>query len=232
MPPFKKIPKTEAAAAALGLASMTSFFSAKKLPGRPAKKTPKSGRPAAEKAPAPAAAQEAAAVKPKAKKPKATRTSYSKGEGLMKMTNAIADWKVEQLKTPEARMSMHLFAEVHDIPFTTLQTHITPNDSKRIKLGSGVGRKPILDDQREAIIVGVLIRKDRANEGASVGEAVDILEQMCPEYSRKQLDLAFRRTVRPQYSERMTNPVAVQATTTKRTAITPAQQWRWHKVKY
>jgi hypothetical protein len=51
-----------------------------------------------------------------------------------------------------------------------------------------VGRKPILDDQREAIIVGVLIRKDRANEGASVGEAVKFLEQMCPEYSRKQLD--------------------------------------------
>jgi hypothetical protein len=123
-------------------------------------------------------------------------------------------------------------AEVHGIPFTTLQTHITPNDSKRIKLGSGVGRKPILDDQREAIIVDVLIRKDRANEGASVGEAVDILEQMFPEYLRKQLDQAFRRTVRPQYSESMTDPFAVQATTTKRTAITPAQQWRWHKVKY
>ena len=81
-----------------------------------------------------------------------------------------------------------------------------------------MGRKPILDDQREAIIVDVLIRKDRANEGARVGEAVDILEKMCPEYSRKQLDLAFRRTVRPQYSERMTNPVAVQATTTKQNA--------------
>ena len=210
MPPFKKFPETEAAAAAQGLASMAPFFSAKKSPGWPAKKTPKSGHPAAEKAPAPAAAQEAAAVKPKAKKPKATRTSYSKGEGLMKMTNA----------------------EAHDIAFTTLQTHITPNDSKRIKLGSGVGRKPILDDQREAIIVDVLIRKDRANEGASVGEAVDILEQMCPEYSRKQLDQAFRRTVRPQYSERMTDPFAVQATTNKRTAITPAQQWRWNKVKY
>ena len=86
---------------------MTPFFSAKKSHGRPAKKTPKSGHPAAEKALAPAAAQEiAAVVKPKAKKPMATRTSYSKGEGLMKMTNA----------------------EVHDIPFTTLQTHITPND--------------------------------------------------------------------------------------------------------
>ena len=133
MPPFKKFPKTEAAAAAQGLASMTSFFSAKKSPGGPAKKTPKSGHPAAEKALAPAAAQEAAAVN-KAKKPKATRTSYSKGEGLMKMTNA----------------------EMHGIPFTALQTHITPNDSKRIKLGSGVGRKPVLDDQREAIIFDML----------------------------------------------------------------------------
>ena len=52
--------------------------------------------------------------------------------------------------------------------------------SKRIKLGSSVDRKPILDDQREAVIVDVLIRKDRANEGASVGEAVGIPEKMCP----------------------------------------------------
>jgi hypothetical protein len=123
-------------------------------------------------------------------------------------------------------------AEVHDIPFTTLQTHITPHDSKRIKLGSGVGRKPVLDDQRYAIIVDVLIRKDRANEGASVGEAFDIAEQICPEYSRKQLDQASRRTVRPQYSERMTDPATAQATTTKRTAITPAQQLLWHNEKY
>jgi hypothetical protein len=94
-----------------------------------------------------------------------------------------------------------------------------------------VGRKQILNDQRKAIIVDVLIRKDRANEGASVGEAVDILEKMCPEYSGKQLDQALRRTVRPQYSERMTDPVAAQAATTKRTAISPAQQWRWQKVK-
>jgi sRNA-binding protein len=189
---------------------MTPFFSAKKSPGRPAKKTPKSERPASEKAPAPAAAQEAAAIKPKVKKPKATRTSYFKGEGLMKMTNA----------------------EVYDIPLTILQTHITPNHSKRIKLGSGVGRKPIFDDQWEAIIVDVLVRKDRANEGASVGEAAGILKKMCTDYSRKQLDQASRRTVRPQYSERMTDPVAAQATTIKRTAITPAQQWRWQKVKY
>ena len=38
IPPFKKVPKTEALAKEQGLSSMTSFFSAKKAPGRPAKK--------------------------------------------------------------------------------------------------------------------------------------------------------------------------------------------------
>jgi len=38
MPPYKKVPKTEALAKEQGLSSMTSFFSAKKAPGRPAKK--------------------------------------------------------------------------------------------------------------------------------------------------------------------------------------------------
>jgi hypothetical protein len=65
-----------------------------------------------------------------------------------------------------------------------------------------------------------------------VGKAVETLEKICPECFRKQLGQAFRRTVRPQYSVRMTDPFAAQATATKRTAITPAQQWRRHKVKY
>jgi hypothetical protein len=57
------------------------------------------------------------------------------------MTDAIADWEAELQKPEDKRMSLHLFAEVHNIPYTTLQTHITTNDSKRIKLGSGVGAK-------------------------------------------------------------------------------------------
>jgi len=84
------------------------------------------------------------------------------------------------------------------IPYTSLQTHITTNDSKRIKLGSSVGRKPIIDDASADIITDVLIRKDRANQGVGVGGAVDILEQMHPEHTRQQLDRSFRRTVRPQ----------------------------------
>ena len=166
----------------------------------------------------------------KHKKAKVTRTNWSKGENLKKMTDAIADWDAELKKNEDERMSLHMFAELHNIPFSTIQMHVTTDDSKRIKHGSGVGTKRIVDQRTTDIIVDVLIRKDRANQGAGVGEALDLLEQMCPESTRPQLDNAFRKTVRPGVKDRLTKPVAAQPTTTKRTAITPQQQWRWHKV--
>jgi hypothetical protein len=185
MPPFKSLPKSEAAAKGQGLASMTDFFSVNKKVGRPSRTSSNAGRPTgAEKRPAqalaapPAEAAKAPVDKPK--KLKLTRAYWSKGEGLKKMTDAIADWEPELQKPEDKRMSLHLFAEVHNIPYTTLQTHITTDDSKRIKLGSGVGAKRIIDLSTTDVIVDVLVRKDRANQGAGVGEALDSLSKCAP----------------------------------------------------
>jgi hypothetical protein len=86
MPPFKSLPKSEAAAKVQGLDSMTDFFSVKKKVGRPSRKSSNAGRPTgAEKRPAqalaapPAEAAKAPADKPK--KLKLTRANWSKGEG-------------------------------------------------------------------------------------------------------------------------------------------------------
>jgi hypothetical protein len=57
-----------------------------------------------------------------------------------------------------------------------------------------------------------------------------ILKRIHPELKRSQIDQALRHTVRPAFKHTLTNPVAVQLRTTKRTAITVTQQWRWHKV--
>ena len=136
----------------------------------------------------------------------------------------------EQKKAEKERTSFRFFAEQHNISYSTLQTHITSNDAKRIKLGSNAGRKFIIGCASAEIIADVLIRKDRVNQGVGVRGAVDILQEMHPEYTRKQLEQSFRRTVRPICSERLTNLVAVQNTTTKRTAVTVPRQFRWHKV--
>jgi hypothetical protein len=96
-------------------------------------------------------------------------------------------------------MSLHLFAEVQNIPYTTLQMHITANNITRIKLGSGLGKKLIIDHSTTEIIVGVLVRKDRANQGTFVGEALGLLERIFPESTRSQLGQASRRTARSSF---------------------------------
>ena len=231
MPPFKGLPKCEAIAKSQGLASMMDFFSVKKKSGRPPQKPSKAGRPSAEKSPAPCLAPVAAAAEPTPTKVKAKRMSYCSGKGLEKMTKVFTAWEDNQ-KNPEGeRKSMKTFAKVWETLFFTLQTHITSVHSKRIKIGSGVGRAPIIGKAEGRIIADVLIRKDRANQGVGVSGAVDILEQMMPQYSRKQLDASFRDTVRPKFAAELTNPAVVQPTTIKRTAITVEQQWRWHMAK-
>ena len=50
------------------------------------------------------------------------------------------------------------------------------------------------------------------------------------EYTFRQLDELFQRTVWPLFFEQWTNLVAVQNTTTKRAAIMVPQQFRLHKV--
>ena len=109
---------------------------------------------------------------------------------------------------------------------------MTPSNSKRIKLGASVGRKPVISADTQAVITDVLIRLDRANQGKGVREAMDLLETMQPEFKRTQLEGSFRRTVRPKFVKVLTGRVTVKATTTKRTAFTVQQQWRWHKVKH
>ena len=238
MPPFKRLPKSQMAAKEQSLAPMTQFFKVKIKPGRPSKTSSKAGRKAAPKDPAaapaaklPAAAPAAASgEQPKAKMQKVSRQNWSKGDGLKRMTEAVAKWELEAAKPEKDRMSVHWFAEVNGIPYTTFQTHITSVEGKRIKLGSSVGKKPLLDSHSKDIIADVLVRKDRVNQGVGVTGALDILEQMHPNLTRQQLRQCFQRTVRLAFSGRLTKPVEPQDTTTKRTAITVDQQWRWYKV--
>jgi hypothetical protein len=113
---------------------------------------------------------------------------------------------------------------------TVLQTHVTSNDEKRIEVGDGPGKKPLISEDIQKVIVDCLIRRDRGNQGLDVTGSLDLLEEVAPQHTRKMLERSWRRTVRPRYSGRLTKPTAAQVTTTKRTAVTPAQQWRWHKV--
>ena len=61
-------------------------------------------------------------------------------------------------------------------------------------LCNGVGRKPLIDAASQEVIVDVLVRKDRANNGVGVSGAIDVLEEMHPDLTLPQLLLRQNQT--------------------------------------
>jgi hypothetical protein len=118
--------------------------------GRPKLKKSNSGLTSAvEKAlpPATAAAKQgAAAAAPAPKEDKQKRKGWSKGPGLEEMSAAVAAWGLEVTKPKKDRVSMTWFATQRQIPLAVLQTHVTSNDEKRIEVGDGPGKKPLISE--------------------------------------------------------------------------------------
>ena len=109
---FKRLPKFQVAATEQGLDPITQFFKPKTKAGRPSKTSSNAVRKAAPKNPdaAPAAKlpplhAAASAEQPKAKKQKASRQNWSKGDGLKRMTEAVAKWELEAAKPEKDRMT-------------------------------------------------------------------------------------------------------------------------------
>ena len=118
------------------------------------------------------------------------------------------------------------------MPARTLTGHISRRDEHHIEFAK-MGPKPLISIEMQEVILDVLVRMDRANEGVGIAEALEIVAEICPELSSDQISNALfhLRRKNPEFIARLTKkPVAAQATTTKRTAITPESQFRWHTV--
>ena len=174
--------------------------------------------------------QPAAAPQPASTGPK--RVNYSKGEALAKLTRAVHDWdnKSGTYLLLGMDFSQERFARLTEIPYHTLRAYICPNKGKRRELGKAAGRTPAIDKESNQFVVDVVRRKDRANEGMSRREIGDLLQDLAPHLSAKQ---AVRKvdSIRQLHKSELTGIVSAQASTTKRTAITVEQQYRWHMVR-
>ena len=126
--------------------------------------------------------------------------------------------------------SVERFARLTEIPYHTLRAYICPNKGKRRVLGKAAGRTSAIDNESNQFVVDVVRRKDRANEGMNRREIGDLLQDLAPHLSAKQ---AVRKvdSIRQLHKSELTGIVSAQASTTKRTAITVEQQYRWHMVR-
>ena len=98
--------------------------------------------------------------------------------------------------------------------------------------GAALAPEPLLKETTP-IILDVIVRKDRANDGIGVPETIEIVSDLNPNLSIVQIRNAFchLRKTNKEYLSRVTNkPVVAQASTTKRNMIMVPQQWRWFQV--
>eukprot|EP00966_Prymnesium_polylepis_P228696 5292672-Prymnesium_polylepis.1 len=210
MPPPQK-PWSEEMREHHGFASLTAFFKPPPKPGRPAGsvKAKPGPRPAApppaeatppptrEPAPAPAPAPAAAAPKGGAQK----RVNYSAGEPLKRLTKAVEDWLGKTgTYLEEPAMSKARFAALAEIPLGTFKHYVHDDPTKRYKLGCGVGEsgKKLLDEDAAQFVVDTIRRRDRADDGMTRRESIDMIQDLRPELSQKQAMSQFDRNVRPQ----------------------------------
>ena len=175
---------------------------------------------------------EAAAVPAVNAVAKLKRTNWGKGDNLVKLTKAKDDWlnKTGSLLSEAPDMSMWLYAKRVGIPLTTLHGYACPDDTKRQLLGSSAGKPALIDAGTQQFAVDVLRRRDRGNDGMNARESVDMIHDLMPELSRLQARQTFSRTICPGHSTELSRIVKAQASTTKRSAITIPQQYRWHMV--
>ena len=245
MPPkgCRKPPQTEGQAQSAGLSLLTSFFKkpagpreaelpAKKR-GRPSKEETRGRKREATFLPT----QESAVLpvdhpEPVKTRLVTTRVNWSQGEDAKRLQAAVADWdhKSGEWLSLTPSMSLHMYARCVGISKTVLHKYTHPDPERRQQLGSHAGNPTLVNAEVQQFAVQVLCRRDRGNEALSNRDAAELLHDLVPTLKLEQVQNCLRQTVRPRFASVLTNIVKAQASTSKRSQVTVAQQYRWHQV--
>lgn len=125
-------------------------------------------------------------------------------------------------------LSANRVAAKFKIPPSTFKHYVCRDKSKRLKIGSKVGRKTILSEENSEFLCQVAIRADRANEGLTPADIITKIQRMQPELSERQAANHYSRSFLKKHKGRLkSKPVKAQKTTSRRSQCTVAQQFRW-----
>ena len=231
---------TEEKRKANGFASIESFM--KRGRGKPKKSAPKKSGKKRKKVITEADPRKASAKKKKpnetiasavSSEKKTTRTNWSKGENAERLAKAVGDWfgkKGDAIDENGESIALKPFSVIVRIPYRTLANYTNKDPKKRHKLGKASGPPRILDTSNTKFLTDVLRRADRGNEGMSRAEAITTMQELLPVSRKTGSKLLTKYVLRGTENKGVlkSNLVVAQPTTTKRSAITFEQQWRWH----
>jgi len=166
---------------------------------------------------------------------KKTRIDWEKGEHRDLLEKAISDWLKKEgdaiNEQGEEILDVHEFTNKLGIPPQTFYKYIC-TDNRRILGDRSRGKKKWMTTDDVLFAGCVLARADRENDGLSSKEAVDMIQELAPDITRlaahRQI-ICYVLPVNSAASVLKKSAQKVQATTSDRTIINVAQQYRWHR---
>jgi hypothetical protein len=119
----------------------------------------------------------------------------------------------------------------HGFEPSTFRKYVCNNISNRRKIGAKPGKKSIVNENNAQFLIERAIRADRGNDGRTPADIIEDIQQLQPEIGPKQAQNYYSRTFKKRSKGRL-KPRAVKAqkTSTRRSNITVAQQYRWFKL--
>jgi hypothetical protein len=133
-------------------------------------------------------------------KKKTSRTNWGTREPRIKLEKALNDWSKKEGgifdENGEIIDDWKVFPSKVDIPADTFYKYIKPNNPRQIGDGSH-GKKRLMTDDEIKFTGCILARNDRVNDGLSTKEALDLVQEMIPDITRKAARNAMYRNILP-----------------------------------
>jgi len=168
-------------------------------------------------------------------KRKFIQTNWGSGEGLQCMLQAKSDYLSKEgtaLEDNGEPYPLKVYANIIGIPYDMLCRYVAGDSCKQHATGQSVGKPALLSVNDQHFAVDVLARRDHGNNGATMKEAIDIIQDISDGTIKTRVSAHrhFSRTITKNFKHIIKQkPVVAQATTMKQCAITVDQQFRWHQ---
>ena len=123
-------------------------------------------------------------------------------------------------------ISINQFSSVKGIPKTIFKHYVYSEKSKRHKVGTSVGKNPILHKHYSELLCQTAIRSNRANKGLKTAGFTSKIQLLNPGLSEDQANNHFHCNFKKKHKGRI-KPKAVisQKTTSRRSQSTVSQQF-------
>ena len=170
-----------------------------------------------------AAVARAAAAAAKVPMGKRSRANWSAPGNVERLSKAVNGWPAYKKANPTR--SIEGYANDHKIAPKTLAKYINGTYT----VGKGQGRPGLLKADEEKFVVDVVQRHDRGRDGLTPVGVVSLIASVKPGLKHKQAENLAQK-FRKRNSDKLTDTTTAQATTTRRTNINVAQQYRFFQV--